>query len=458
MDYNEFLNRKTQLITDGGFDPVWMPDKLFSFQKALVEWACRKGQCAIFADCGLGKTAMQLAWAGNVARITGGRVLILTPLAVAPQTVAEGVKFGVEVVHDRENKQTPQITVANYERLHYFRPEDFAGVVLDESSILKSFTGKFRTKLTTEWGRVQYKLCCTATPAPNDYMELGNHSEFLGVMRGCEMLSAYFINDPGSVGHYRVKGHAESNFWRWVASWSCMLKYPSDIGYDDAGFALPKLNIREVMTDANKPMDGMLFPLEAFTMSERREARKNTMEARVAKVCEIANSTNEPFLVWCDLNAESEMLSKNINGAVEVKGADSEHHKETSMAKFKTGEIRCLVSKPSIAGWGMNFQHCSNMAFTGLSDSYEQYYQAVRRCWRFGQKKEVECYVVTDRTEGAVVANIKRKQEDAEKMAEGMRSHVKEFLEAKSQAGYNAFKVAYESSKKINKPSWLKGC
>jgi superfamily II DNA or RNA helicase len=392
-----------------------------------------------------------------VARKTGKRVLILTPLAVAWQTVQEGVKIGVEVIHRREGLQTgDRIVVANYERLHHFNAEDFAGVVLDESSILKAYTGKTKQDILQAFEATPYKLACTATPAPNDYMELGNHAEFLGVMRSSEMLAAFFINDPGSVGHYRVKGHADGPFWKWMASWSSMIRKPSDAGYDDAGFDLPPLRVHDVCLDANIAADGMLFPVEAYTMSERRAARKATIDARTKAVIDIANAKDGQWLVWCDLNDESAKLSRGINGAVEVKGADPEESKERSFADFKAGKARVLVSKPSIAGWGMNFQNCAQMAFTGMSDSYEQYYQAVRRCWRFGQTKPVDCYIVTDRTEGAVVANVRRKAQDADAMAESMRIHMKEITQAKI-GKLDGFKQQYKATRELIIPAWLGG-
>ena len=452
--YKKFLERKTQVGADHGFDPTWMPSTLFPFQVALVEWAVRKGRAAIFADCGLGKTPMQLTWAENVAQHTKGRVLILTPLAVAFQTVREGEKFGVEVAHRREGiERGDRIVVTNYERMHYFNPSDFAGVVLDESSILKAFTGKYRTTLTEAWKGKQFKLACTATPAPNDLMELGNHSEFLDVMRGCEMLSSYFINDPGHVGHYRIKGHAESLFWQWVASWAAYVRKPSDIGFDDGAFELPPLRLHEMVLHANEASEGMLFALEAHTLRERQAARRATIQARVERVAEIANKTSRPFLAWCDMNDESALLKASIPDAVEVKGADSEKHKEGSMSAFRDGNVRVLVSKPSIAGWGMNFQHCADMAFTGLSDSYEQYYQAVRRCWRFGQKRAVNCSIVTDATEGAVVANVKRKQDEVERMAEGMRAHMSKAMKIGNKN--EVFAQKYTASSKLEVPQWL---
>lgn len=456
MEYQEFLKRKQHEATTHGFDPVWMPDMLFPFQVAMTEWAIRKGRAALFSDCGSGKTFMQLVWSENVARKAGGRVLILTPLAVAPQTVNEGKRIGVEVVHRREGLQPgDRIVVTNYERLHYFRPEDFAGVVLDESSILKAYSGKTKQEILAAFSLTPFKLACTATPAPNDYMELGNHAEFLNVMRGSEMLAAFFINDPANVGHYRLKGHANTPFWKWMASWSVMMRKPSDVGFDDCGYDLLDLRVHNVQLDSNAAPEGMLFAMEAYTMSERRAARSATVNARVDAVIELANADNDQWLVWCDLNRESERLANGIDGAVEVKGADSEQHKEQSFIDFKEGRARVLVSKPSIAGWGMNFQNCHKMAFTGMSDSYEMYYQAVRRCWRYGQSMPVDCYVVTDRTEGAVVANVRRKAADAEAMLESMRVHMKDVT--KGCIGVlDGFTQRYEADNELIVPEWMK--
>jgi superfamily II DNA or RNA helicase len=456
MEYAEFLRGKAQVGTDHGFEPYDMPKKFFSFQKAIGEWSVRKGRAAIFSDCGSGKTGMQLAWADNVAKKTGKPILVLAPLAVGPQTVREGEKFGIEVTHRRNGRKPgDRIVVTNYERLHYFDSSEFAGVVLDESSILKSYTGKYKTQLLQEFSDTPYRLACTATPAPNDYMELGNHCEFLGVMRSSEMLAAFFINDAKNVGRYRLKGYADAGpFWQWMACWSVMIRRPSDLGYDDGDFKLPPLNIVDIVLDANTPMDGFLFPLVATTMSERRSARKATIDARVGKAAELANSDNESWLVWCDLNDESAKLTKAIDGAVEVKGSDKEEHKEQAMLDFQSGKIRVLVSKPSIAGWGMNFQHCHKMVFTGLSDSYEQYYQAVRRCWRFGQKHQVDCYIVTDQTEGAVVSNVRRKQADADAMAESMARQMSHISSGEVRNA-TRFVQRYEANQKMEIPEWL---
>jgi superfamily II DNA or RNA helicase len=348
-------------------------------------------------------------------------VLILAPLAVSKQTAREGRKFGVDVNICRDQSDVkPGINITNYEMLHHFDPAHFAGVVLDESGILKAYTGKYRTQIIEAFCRTPYRLACTATPAPNDHAELGNHSEFLGVMSRTEMLSMFFINDAGDTGTWRLKGHAESEFWGWMCSWAVMIRKPSDLGYDDGKFQLPALNIENTTIKCDKPLSGMLFHMPAKTLSDRRKARKESMDKRCAAAAELANSNDEQWLIWCDLNDESAMLSSMIDGAVEVKGADDNEHKEKSLIGFANGEIRVLVSKPKIAGFGMNFQSCHNMIFVGLSDSYEAYYQAVRRCWRFGQDYPVNAHIITSELEGNVVSNIQRKEADAVKMAEGM--------------------------------------
>jgi superfamily II DNA or RNA helicase len=453
-DYKTFLDSKKleDLPTGLPSTPPLNP-MLFDFQRDIVRWALRRGRAAIFADCGMGKTPMQLEWARHIP----GPVLIAAPLAVSSQTVREGKKFGIDVTRARQQEEAnPEgITITNYEMLHKFDPTAFAGIVLDESSILKSYTGKTKQELVQLWSRPPYRLACTATPAPNDYMELGNHSEFLGIMRGSEMLASFFINDPGHVGHYRLKGHAEAPFWRWMASWAVMIRQPSDLGYDNGAFQLPPCHFRDICIDANAAADGMLFALTANTMQERRQARKATISGRVNEAARIANSTKEPCLVWCDLNRESAMLTAAIDGAVEVKGSDSMEHKETALEGFARGAFRVLVSKPSIAGWGMNYQHCRNVIFTGLSDSYEQFYQAVRRCWRFGQLQEVNCYIVTDRTEGAVVANIHRKERDAMEMAERMSREMAYISQGAIRQDIR-FAKTYIAEKQMEIPSWLK--
>ena len=423
-DYHKFLESKRQLSESVGFTVNEFNTMLFDFQKDIVHWALKKGRAAIFADCGMGKTAMQLEWAKNIP----GRVLIVAPLAVSFQTCEESKKFGIEgVEYLRSDDLSKNIVVTNYEMLSHFDPVNFQAVVLDESSILKSFTGKYRNLLVNEWSKCKYVLAATATPAPNDYMELGSHAEFVGAMKSSEMLAAFFINDPSNVGRYTVKGHAEKAFWEWMASWSVMIRKPSDLGYDDGKFKLPKLIYHKHIVEPESTPDGFLFHVDAHTMSERQNARRNSLNERVNKVAEIANpiiENGDPVLIWCDRNDESDLLNKLIKNSVQVKGSDKNEDKVDRLTGFSTGKYQCLISKPTIAGWGMNWQHCNQMFFTGLSDSYEQFYQAVRRCWRFGQNKQVHCHIVTARTEGAVVSNIQKKEKQSINLAENIAKNM----------------------------------
>jgi DNA modification methylase/superfamily II DNA or RNA helicase len=427
MDYATFLGTKRLAVEAAGFDlaeplPAW----LFDFQRDIVRWALKLGRAAIFANTGLGKTPMQLAWAREVCNHTGGDVLILAPLAVAQQTTREGAKFGIPVTLCRDADDVrPGINVANYERLHLFDLSRFAGVVLDESSILKAYDGATRTAIIEGFAATPYKLACTATPAPNDHMELGNHAEFLGTMSRVEMLAMFFVHDGGSTQEWRLKGHARDDFWRWVCSWAVMLRKPSDLGYQDGAFNLPPLSMKPQVIEDWTPQEGKLFAVEALTLTDRRDARRRSMGARVEACAALANADSaEPWIIWCDLNAESQALVKAIPGAVEITGSDDPDTKAARMMAFADGDIRVLVTKPSIAGWGMNWQHCARVAFVGLSDSWEAYYQAIRRCWRFGQAREVECHVITSTAEGAVVANIERKERDAAAMAGEMVRHM----------------------------------
>lgn len=424
--YADFLKSKKKIDLPTGHEPKGPLNKsLFDWQSDIVRWATRRGRASIFADCGLGKTLMQLEWAMLVHEHTSRPVLILAPLAVSHQTRREGEKFGITSKVCRSQRDVGNgINIANYEMLHHFDPSAFSGVVLDESSILKSYSGKTRNAIISSFASTPYRLACTATPAPNDYMEIGNHAEFMGSMTRTEMLAMFFTHDGGDTSKWRIKGHAQDEFWRWMCSWSVMVRKPSDLGYDDNGFILPPLNIIEKKIDVDTPTEGMLFALEAQTMDERRKARRSTIGDRVSVAAELANGTDDQWLVWCDLNAESAALTKQISGAVEVKGSDSNDHKESAILGFLDGKHRVLVTKPSIAGHGLNLQQCHNMAFVGLSDSYEQYYQAVRRCWRFGQESEVNAYIITASTEGAVVRNIKRKEAAAMDMADNMCKHM----------------------------------
>lgn len=417
--YAEFIERKLRRDPESGFVPTEIADALYPFQRELTEWSLRRGRAAIFADCGLGKTPMQLEWAHRVWRETGRDVLILAPLAVSAQTAREGEKFSIEVTVCREIEDVrPGVNITNYERLPRFESWDWAGIVLDESSILKAFDGKTRAGLIA-WGQhFPYRLCCTATPSPNDYMELGGHSDFLGVLSHKQMLAEFFVNDGISAGSWRLKGHARDAYWRWVASWSRALRSPADMGYDDEGFDLPPLNVETISVDADAVSEDRLFAVPVATLADRRQARRESIGERVEIAMQIVNESREPWVVWCDLNAESQALTRAIPDAVEVRGSDHPDTKEERLIAFSAGEARVIVTKPSIAGWGLNWQHCSNVLFVGLSDSYEQYYQAVRRCWRFGQTRPVRVVIVASNREQTVLENVRRKERQAMEMFE----------------------------------------
>jgi len=426
MTYEEFLKQKDITDKATGFCPKDINPMLFDFQSALVRWACKRGRAAIFADCGLGKTPMQLEWAHQVHLHTGKPVLILAPLAVSKQTKREGEKFHINVnICESQGDATDGINITNYEKLHKFDPSFFAGIVLDESSILKSYTGKFRNFIIDAFRQTPYKLACTATPAPNDFVELGNHSEFLNVLTRPEMLSLFFINDTANVGTWRLKGHGEEKFWKWLCSWAVMLSKPSELGFSDDGFILPKMNIIEHVIEFGKPLPGQLFPQKAETLGERREARRESIDEKI-KIIQDLTGNGEQWLTWCDLNRESESISANVDGAIEVTGSQDEAVKENRLMGFIGGENRILVTKPKLAGFGLNLQNCHNVIFAGLSDSYEAFYQAVRRCWRFGQKHPVNCHIITTDIEGNIVDNIKRKEADALRMRNEMIEHMKD--------------------------------
>jgi len=397
--YQEFLARKTQLGGKDGFEPLWMPDFLFPFQQYLVEWAITQGRGAMFADCGLGKTPMQLVWAENVVRKTNGNILILTPLAVSQQLVAEGQKFGIEVGLSRDGKPAGKITALNYERLHKADESDYVAVVCDESSIMKHWSGKTQSAVTRFMSKMPYRLLCTATPAPNDFVELGTSSEALGELGYTDMLGMFFRNEQGNIAgkgnfareehgaKWRFKKHAQTHFWKWVTSWARAIRRPSDLGYEDAGFTLPPLIETEHILKVSRPLNGRLFAEPAVGLSEQREERRNTLTERCEEVARLVDH-DKPALVWCQLNDEGDLLEKIIPGAVQVEGSDTDDHKEKSFLDFAAGNIRVLVTKPKIGAFGLNFQHCSHVTFFP-SHSFEQYYQGVRRCWRFGQKNPV---------------------------------------------------------------------
>lgn len=426
-DYQAFLRSKMQLGGEHGFAPLWLPDWLFDFQQTLIDWSLRRGRAAIFADTGLGKTPMQLVWAENVVHKTGGRVLILTPLAVAAQTQREAKKFGIDARVSRDGALTSNILIANYDRLHYFRAEDFVGMVADESSILKNFDGATKAAVTEFMRRLPYRLLCTATAAPNDYIELGTSSEAIGELGFSDMLSRFFKKtektwtrrDEYKGETWRFRGHAERDFWRWVCSWSRAVRKPSDIGGDDTPFILPSLTVDEHIIRASTPRDGCLFDLPAVGLREQREERRRTIGERCEKAASLVKDTSQPAVCWCHLNAEGDLLERLIPDAAQVAGRNSDEEKEATLESFARGDIRVLVTKPTIAGWGLNWQHCAHQTFFP-SHSFEQWYQAVRRSWRFGQTKPVVVDVVASEGEADVMANLRRKQDAADVMFENL--------------------------------------
>jgi hypothetical protein len=455
-EYETFLAKKQILAQPSGFDVA--TDRLnqhaFDYQKAIVHWALRRGKAAIFSRYGTGKTLMQLDWADQVVQHTGGDVLILAPLAVARQTQQEGQKFGIDVTVCRTPADlAPGINVTNYELLHKFDLSRFVGVVLDESSILKHIASKTRGELIDALRHTPYKLCCTATPSPNDHVELGGHAEFLGVMSQSEMLATFFHHDGGDTSKWYLKQHARTDFWRWVASWAVMLRTPADLGYSDDRFQLPPLRMHEHVVASNEPTQGFLFAVEALTLTERRGARRESLEERVAVAAALANNSTDQWLIWCNLNDEGAALERAIPGAVNVQGSDSAERKAQAMADFVDGRLRVLVSKPSICGFGMNFQNCHQMAFVGLSDSFEEMDQALHRCYRYGQTEPVDCHVIVAETEGAVVRNIERKRAANAEMADELVQHIAVHYDA---SGLTRSVLAYQPRQIINLPTWLR--
>lgn len=427
--YESFLERKRQIGQLHGFKPLWMPDFLFPFQKSLTTWAIEKGRAAIFADCGLGKTPMQLVWAQNVVEKTCKPALILTPLSVAPQTIREAAKFGIEAKQSRDGKVAAPITVTNYQQLHKFNWQDFSGAVCDESGILKNFDGRTKWEVTEFMRKLRYRLLCTATAAPNDYIELGTSSEALGYLRRVEMMAHFFTHDGGETSKWRLKKHAQRHiFWQWVCSWARAVSKPSDLGYDDGRFKLPDLRIIEHIVLARSRNPEFLFDMPAVGLEEQRKERRRTINERCEQAASLINPTGSPAVAWCHLNEEGHLLERLIPGAVEVEGSDSDDFKEEVFEQFSAGKIRVLVSKPVIAGFGLNWQHCAHQTFFP-SHSFEQWYQAIRRCWRFGQERPVRIDVITSEGEADVVENMNRKAVQAEllfrKLVELMNTELK---------------------------------
>lgn len=431
--YEAFLREKAQLANLGGFQPLDLPAHLYPFQRDLVDWSVNHGRGAIFADCGMGKTPMELAWADQVHRHTGKPVLLLTPLAVGFQVVGEAEKFGHDAAISRDGKVAAAVTVTNYEQLSKFDPADFAGVICDESSAIKAFDGVTRAVVTEFMRRIPYRLLGTATAAPNDWIELGTSSEALGGLGYMDMLTRFFTNKMQNVSSrgrgmggeavaWRLKGHATEPFWKWVSSWARAIRKPSDYGYDNGAFTLPELIHREIAVEASRPAEGSLFDVPAVGLREEREENRRTLVERCEAAAE-ALAGPDHGVAWCHLNDESKTLTRLIDGAVEVVGGDSPEAKEEKLRAFTRGEIRVLVTKPSIGAWGLNWQHCNRMTYFP-SHSYEQYYQAVRRCWRFGQTRPVTVNVIT--TEGGrnALTNLRRKADQADEMFTALVQHM----------------------------------
>lgn len=461
MNYQDFLEQKKINSESYGFDIdlshlEWFMYELFDYQNAIVRWALRRGRAAIFADTGLGKTAMQLAWADQVRTHIKVPVIILAPLAVAHQTVKEGEKFGIESKYAscQDDISGPGIYVTNYEKLHKFDCSVFGGVVLDESSILKGMNGKVRKQVTEAFSKTPYRLSCTATPSPNDHMELGTQAEFLGIMSQLEMLAQYFVHDGSDTSKWRLKGHGVKRFWEWVSTWAVVIRKPSDLGFQDDGHELPELILHQHTVECAASDE--LFVTPAQSLSERISARRNSLHDRVQLAAKIAGEySDQSLLVWCNLNDESDALSSAIDGAVNVSGSDKAEHKEKSMLGFAEGAVRVMVTKPKIAGFGMNWQICNRMIFVGLSDSWEQYYQAIRRCWRYGQTKPVHVHIVSAETEGAVVENIRRKDIQHDEMADQMVGFMREFMQREVLQSTTQ-KTEYQPAQPIQLPTFLR--
>lgn len=427
LEYSTFLIQKQQSARPKGIKRIKLPDMMFGFQRHLTEWALAQGRSAIFADCGMGKSLMLMGWAENVVRETNKPVLVVTPLAVTAQIIREAEKFGIEAHRSNDGNPSGDITVTNYEKLEKFDWKDYSGIVCDESSRIKSADAATRQLVTSFARKVPYRLLCTATAAPNDYIELGTSSEALGYLGFMDMLNRFFKNDNNNSGmkkHYgempkwRFRGHAELPFWRWVCSWARALRKPSDLGFSDNGFTLPPLYEREHLVKANNNRDGFLFEIPARDLREQREEAKRTIQERCERVAELVAHDQSAF-VLCHLNDEGDLLEKLIPDAVQVSGSDSDERKEESLLGFADGKIRVLITKPKIGAHGLNFQHCNQVVFFP-SHSYEQYYQGVRRCWRFGQKRPVTVDIVMTEGERKVMKNLQRKAKDAERMFDNL--------------------------------------
>jgi len=452
-DYGTFLARKTHTDNQYGFTPVFMPDYLFPFQKSLVTWALEKGRAAIFADCGLGKTPMQLVWAQNVVEKTCKPVLVLTPLSVGAQTAREASKFSIEAKQSRDGTIAAPITITNYQQLHKFDWKQFGGVVCDESSILKNFDGQIKGQVTDFMRKLPYRLLCTATAAPNDYIELGTSSEALGDLGFMDMVGRFFKkaekttsrSDEFRSGLYRFRGHAQNEFWRWICSWARAVRKPSDIGFPDDDYKLPQLKVIEHIIKAKTPNPDFLFDMPAVGLQEQRSERRRTIKERCEKAADLISYTGKPAVAWCHLNEEGHLLEKMIDGAVEVEGNDPDDFKEETFEAFASGQIRVIISKPVIAGFGLNWQHCDHQTFFP-SHSFEQYYQAVRRSYRFGQKNTVNVDIISSEGESGVLSNLNRKSEQADQMFAKLVALVNQELRIE--------KINHHT-KQLKQPDWI---
>lgn len=460
MSYEDFLASKALVVPRAGIaSPPALSQRLKEHQRLLTNWALRRGRAAIFADTGLGKGWMILEWARVVAEHTGKPVLILAPLAVSQQFAREAEKLGTGLtVCSSGSDLRPGVNVTNYQKLHKFEAAELGGVALDEASILKSLDGATRVALIDKFRETPFRLAATATPSPNDHTELGGQAEFLGIMKHSEMLATFFINDTGDTKTWRIKGHAREAFWRWVCSWGAIVKLPSDIGCPDDGYLLPELRYHEHVVPADQSQArgaGMLFVQEAEGLTEQRAARRGTLEARVKLAAGVVNATDQQCIVWCDLNSESEALTKATRGAVEVTGSQSDEDKESAIERFVSGTARVLVSKSSICGFGLNMQFARTVVFCGVTHSFEQFYQAVRRSWRFGVQGEVDVHIVTSELEGAVLANLKGKMAKAEELTAETSQHVSAFVRESLESAARET-LEYRPGVKAKWPKWLK--
>lgn len=448
-NYDSFLSSKLVTLPPSGIeiDRNAIHPSLFEFQKDLVVWSLRKGRAALFCTTGLGKTRMQLEW----GRLTGERVLFIAPLAVAQQTVREAAALGIDLVYARSQAEAGPMTITNYEMVDRFDADQVGAVVLDESSILKSHDGKTRTSLIEQFSRTPYRLCCTATPAPNDTAELANHAEFLGILSRVEMLATFFVHDERD---WRLKGHAREPFYRWLASWGMSVMSPSDLGYDGSAYQLPPLNIHPVILPTEYVPEGQLFATTLKGIGDRAAVRKQTIAERVAAAVDLIQSeSDEPWLVWVGQNEEGRAMQAALPGSINVEGSMSPEQKADALLRFASGDLRVLVTKPSIAGFGMNFQHCARMVFVGLGDSYEQYFQAIRRCYRFGQQREVWAYIVLTEPEETIYQNVLAKEREARSTAAELVKHVAAYERA--EIGQARQTSTYEPAVPMALPAWL---